>query len=400
MGDYSKHFLMSSQDAMAYVVDVVHYFASTEGLIAEELSDGNINYVYKVTERESGRSIIVKQADTTPRTADRPLDIHRNKIETEILKIQNRYAPGLVPEIYHDDEIMAVLCMEDISDYKNMRLQLAKSKIFHDFAEQITSFMAKTLLPTTDLVLSRREKKENVRLFTNIDLCDITEDLVFTEPYDDYKHRNAVAKENEDFVIRHLYENEILKAEVGLLRNEFMNNAQAALHGDLHSGSIFINQNGIKVIDPEFAFYGPMGYDIGNVLGNLFFSLANKLVTGSKDEEYLTWIRRTIANVYDLSFEKFNAVFDKIVDFSLYNNHFKKAYLDEVFSSAVGYAGTEMIRRTVGEVKVSEVDSVIDRDQRASLERLLIQAGSAFIMERRQITCGTDLLDIFDRFVK
>lgn len=49
-----------------------------------------------------------------------------------------------------------------------------------------------------------------------------------------------------------------------------MNNAQALIHGDLHSGSIFINEKGIKVIDPEFAFYGPMGYDIGNVIGNLF----------------------------------------------------------------------------------------------------------------------------------
>ncbi len=27
----------------------------------------------------------------------------------------------------------------------------------------------------------------------------------------------------------------------------------------------------MKVIDPEFSFYGPMGYDIGNVIGNLFF---------------------------------------------------------------------------------------------------------------------------------
>ena len=50
-----------------------------------------------------------------------------------------------------------------------------------------------------------------------------------------------------------------LKAEVAKLRNGFMNNAQALLHGDLHSGSIFANERGIKIIDPEFAFYGPMG---------------------------------------------------------------------------------------------------------------------------------------------
>lgn len=36
-----------------------------------------------------------------------------------------------------------------------------------------------------------------------------------------------------------------------------MNCAQALLHGDLHSGSVFANDSGIKVIDPEFAFTGP-----------------------------------------------------------------------------------------------------------------------------------------------
>lgn len=49
-----------------------------------------------------------------------------------------------------------------------------------------------------------------------------------------------------------------------------MNHAQALVHGDLHSGSIFVNEEGLKVIDPEFAYYGPIGYDIGNVIGNMF----------------------------------------------------------------------------------------------------------------------------------
>jgi 5-methylthioribose kinase len=398
MRDYAKHFLMSEKDVIDYVVDVVGYFDSKEGLIAEELSDGNINYVHRILQPETGRSIILKQADTTPRTASRPLDVHRNRIEREILKIQNLYAPEFVPAVYHEDDRMALLCMEDISAYKNMRGQLAASKIFPDFADQITTFMARTLLPTTDLVLSRKEKKEKVRLFTNIDLCDITEDLVFTEPYYDYKKRNAVTQSNQAFIQAQLYENEALKGQVGLLMNEFMNNAQAALHGDLHSGSIFINETGIKVIDPEFAFYGPMGYDIGNVIGNLFFSLANKRITGEKDEAYMAWIRSAIADVYDLSFEKFHETFEKIVAFPLYNEEFKTKYLAHVFASAVGYAGTEMIRRAVGEVKVAEVESVTDPAQRASMERLLVQTGSALIMEREAVACGKDLVEIYNRF--
>ncbi len=90
------------------------------------------------------------------------------------------------------------------------------------------------------------------------------------------RNKNIVTPGNEDFVRARLYEDEALHGEVAALRNGFMNNAQALIHGDLHSGSIFANEQGIKVIDPEFAFYGPMGYDIGNVIGNLFFRVGQQ----------------------------------------------------------------------------------------------------------------------------
>lgn len=50
---------------------------------------------------------------------------------------------------------------------------------------------------------------------------------------------------------------------------DFMTRAQSLIHGDLHTGSIFINEESTKVFDPEFCFYGPMGYDIGNVIANM-----------------------------------------------------------------------------------------------------------------------------------
>lgn len=54
-----------------------------------------------------------------------------------------------------------------------------------------------------------------------------------------------------------------------------MTNAQALLHGDLHTGSVFVRKDSTKVIDPEFAFYGPMGYNVGNVMANLMFAWVN-----------------------------------------------------------------------------------------------------------------------------
>jgi 5-methylthioribose kinase len=400
MKKYSTHFLMNEEEVKEYSVDVVKYFESIEGLISIELSDGNINYVYRVEDPKTGRSLIIKQADKFLRSSGRPLDLHRNKIEAEMLRIESELTPGLVPEIYYYDEAMAALSMEDISEYKNMRLELKKGIIFPNFAEEISSFMVNALLPTTDLVISRKEKKERVQLFTNIELCDISEDLVFTEPYYDYKGRNIITEGNEKFVEEKLYNNEKLKAEVGKLRNGFMNNAQALIHGDLHSGSIFINQDGIKVIDPEFAFYGPMGYDIGNVIGNLFFSLINKLYTDSNNVEFIKWIKEQIVLVYDLTFEKLNSKFDEIVKFPLYNEEFKLDYLAKVSADTIGCAGTEIIRRTVGDSKVMEINEVTALVVKIPMERTLVNYGVELIKNRSNFNKGEQLIKLFDSIEK
>ena len=276
MSAFSEFFLMKPDDVKRYAVEVLHRFDPDEETDCTEIGDGNINYVFQVRSRRDGRSVIVKQADKLLRSSGRPLDIYRNKIEAQTLQLESRLAPDYIPEVYHYDETMAALSMEDISAYKNLRKELLAGRVYGHLAENISTFLAQSLLPTTDLVLDRQEKKRRVQFFTNPELCDITEDLVLTEPYWNYKDRNIITAGNEDFVRTFLYEDEALHAEVGKLRNAFMNDAQALLHGDLHSGSIFANEQGVKIIDPEFAFYGPMGYDIGNVIGNLFFSWANR----------------------------------------------------------------------------------------------------------------------------
>ena len=133
--------------------------------------------------------------------------------------------------------------------------------------------MARTLLLSTDIVMDHQEKKELVKSFINPDLCDLTENLVYTEPYNDCAKRNHVFPPNADFVQKEIYGDKALHLEAAKLKFEFMNNAQSLIHGDLHTGSIFINDTHTFVFDPEFAFYGPMGYDIGNILANYVLCL-------------------------------------------------------------------------------------------------------------------------------
>lgn len=396
---FDHHVLLNCNTVIDYVFEKTDYFTHKENLDAKELSDGNINYVFKVWDTVSGKSLVVKQADKFLRSSGRPLDVKRNKIEAEILQIEGKLAPGFVPEVYLYDDKMNVLVMEDISKYLNLRKELLLGKTFDFFAEDISTFICKTLVPTTDLILDRHEKKEWVQKFINIELCDISEDLVFTEPYYNYKNRNIHTAENASFIQKVLYDDDVLKEEVGLLRNNFMNNAQALLHGDLHSGSIFINENGIKIIDPEFAFYGPMGYDIGNVIGNLFFAWAYAEVQGTKNTKFIEWISSTIEKVLDLSMKKIKDLLTANVKLPLYNSIFLEKYVKSIREDSIGYAGTEIVRRTVGDSKVQEIYALEDLEKVKRIERLLTLFGTDLIKNRTIYETGKELTNSFKRMI-
>ena len=395
MNKYQEHFRMSVDDAITYTKDF-GIFPESAKLRGEEIGDGNINYIFRVIEDETGKSVVLKQADKFLRSSGRPLDLDRNRIEAEILKLEGECAPEFVPKVYRYDDVMCVIVMEDISAYKNLRKELMAGKIFPKFADEISSFLVDTLLPTTDLVLDRAEKKDRVRAFVNKELCDISECLVFTEPYVNDRDRNIVIPENMEYVKKYLYDDVELRAEAAKLKNNFMNNAQALIHGDLHSGSIFINEDGMKVIDPEFSFYGPMGYDIGNVIGNLFFSLSNRrhlMEEGEKKEEFIKWLSQTIRDIFDMFVIKFHKKYKEIVKDPMYTNEeFENWYLAQVLADSVGSAGLEIIRRVVGDSKVMEVTSIEDTEKRVAVERELIEIGIRFIKNRYEIKAGKDLV--------
>ena len=380
---YQEHFLLDCDEVLSYVKEK-KLFSENSDLTVKEIGDGNINYIFKVENKIDGKSIVLKQADKLLRSSGRPLDLARSKIEANILRIENNLAPHFVPEIYFYDEIMCVLAMEDISEYKNLRTELVAGKIFPNFADNISEFLSRTLLLTTDLFMNKFEKKKNVKEFINPELCDISECLVFTEPYDNNKNRNIITTGNEEFVENMLYKNEDLHFAILKLREKFMNYSQSLIHGDLHSGSIFINEKGIKIIDPEFSFYGPMAYDIGNVIGNLYFPLYRAkffMEENEKKEKFINWLEKCIFDIPNLFSEKCKLLWEKYSnDKLLKNEKFRDYYIENIVKDSLAYAGTEIIRRTIGDAKVLGLTSLESSEKKLQFERELINQAILMIM--------------------
>lgn len=400
MSKFDAYFLMNAEDAIAYAKQKVPQKEWEESTMeCKEIGDGNLNYVFKVADGK-GHSVIIKQAGRVARISeDMKLDPDRNRIESEILELEGKLAPGYVPEIYFYDTVMSACGMEDLSDHQIMRTAMLEHKIFPKFAEQISTFMAQVLMGTTDVVMDHQEKKDLQRKFINPELCDITEALVYTEPYNDELHRNNVFPPIADFVKEKLYGDEALHCEVAKLKMDFMTRAQSLIHGDLHTGSIFINEESTMVFDPEFCFYGPMGYDIGNVIANMIFAWANGDAYGAVD--FCKWVEDVIVDVINLTMEKMRAYYDEHVTDSMCKNEaYKNYYMDTILADTAAVAGLELNRRIVGMANVKDITTIADEAKRARAEKICITAAVDFIKNRNDKKCGKCFLNTLRAAVK
>ena len=386
MQKFDKHFKMCEQDAIDYAVEKLSFFDKGAKLSAKEIGDGNINYVFRIIDENTNKSLILKHADTAARSSSQYLDTDHNRIETEILKLEGELAPGLVPKVYFYDPIMCCVAMEDLRDFENMRYALIAHKTFKTFADDITTFMANTLIKTTDSVLTPKKKKELVKRYINPDLCDVSERLVYTDPYTNDSGKNVLLHENEAFFKKELYEDEALLLEVAKMKETFKSKAQSLIHGDLHTGSIFVRDDKAMVLDPEFAFYGPAGYDIGNVIANLIFAWANAEVTIDdkvEQREFQGWVEASIVDIISLFKTKAEKILsEETTDRMAQVAGFTKWLLQDILCDTAGVAGAELNRRIVGSAKVKDIAGIEDVKKRARAEKICVLSGKEFIMNR------------------
>lgn len=402
MKQFQFHHLLNVEEAKQYAMANLDIFHNVEVLECEEIGDGNINYIFRVKDSRTGKSIIIKQADKFLRSSGRELDVDHNRIEAEVLQIQRAYAKAYIPEIYLYDSCMHAVFMEDISAFDNLRNTLINGYIVQGLAIEMANFLVSYLMGTSDILLTSEKKKQWLKQFVNPSLCSISEDLVFTEPYNNYKGRNTIQDRLLPFVVENIYHNDDLIFEVCQLRFRFMNLSQSLLHGDLHTGSIFVNSFGkVKIIDPEFAFYGPMGYDIGNVIGNLIFPLVYHHVHVNPSIEFMEWLKQCIQDMYDKVLEELYRVYERDVKLDIYRNErFKEKLIYEIMADSLGYAGTEIIRRSIGDTKVKELQLIVDEELLVYAEKLLLQIGSQLIMNRKKIKNGSSMIQLINNILE
>ncbi|MDX5476272.1 MAG: S-methyl-5-thioribose kinase [Bacillaceae bacterium] len=359
-------------------------------LQCKEIGDGNLNLVFHVTNQD-GKGIIIKQALPYAKVVGEswPLTLKRATIEKNALLQSARVCPDFVPQVFYSDENLAITVMEDLSHLQIVRTGLINGERYPLLAEHIGEYIAKTLFFTSDFGLNQQDKKLLQQNFVNPELCKITEDLVFTDPFFPSETNNFEEELREE--VKSLWADSKLLLKVASLKYSFLTRTECLLHGDLHTGSIFANRNETKVIDPEFAFFGPFGFDIGQFFANL---LLNAL---SKDEKE---VKQSLLRDIATTWNTFSTTFEELwktnsVEHFTKTERYLSFVLKQIFEDSVGYAGCELIRRTIGLAHVADLDGIEIKSDRILAKKAAIQIGKYYIVNSKSIDSTKQLIDHF-----
>ena len=386
------------------IKEVMDFFEDDE-IVAEEIGDGNLNYVYKVKSvKNPNKAIIVKQAVPFLRCVGEEFPLSRERMTYEIraLKKFHNIFPNFVPKIYYSSEDMSLVAMQYLANHIIMREGLIDRVKYDNFSEHISTYMSATLFYTSSLALNSSNKRELISKFNgNSELCKLTEDLVFSFAFMEHEtNDNANVKGNKKAL--ELFADNEFKEKILTLKYKFMTQSDALLHGDLHTGSIMINQDETYVIDPEFAFVGPFGFDIGALLANLINNYIHHVVV-TKDEEFQSWLLNVTSEVLNKFQEKFLNYWDEHSDSALFvdgylDNNFLRSYKQEfiknILRESVGFAGAKMARRVYGVAGVAEIRGIEDKTLRAEAEVLALKISRKFVMNYEDINNVEEIMEI------
>ncbi|CFR24955.1 S-methyl-5-thioribose kinase [Yersinia kristensenii] len=391
----SRYHTFTAADAVEYARQFGQVADPLTLVTADEIGDGNLNLVFKIRDAAGISRVIVKQALPYVRCVGEswPLTLDRARIEAETLLTHSQFCPQHTVNVLHHDAELAVMVQEDLSDHQIWRSELVKGKYYPQAAGQLAEYLAQTLFHTSDFYQSAQAKKAAVSRYTNPELCQITEDLFFTDPYIDHERNNFDPALLADVLV--LRQDNALKLAVASLKHRFLSKAEAHLHGDIHSGSIFVADGRLKAIDAEFGFYGPIGFDIGTALGNLLLNycglpgLAGPRDAAAGREQRL----KDIHILWETFASRFLALSEeKTQDSTLATAGYAQLFLQQVWQDAVGYCGSELIRRTIGLAHVADLDSIVDDEMRRACQRHVLSLGRTLILAAPHIDSVDDLI--------
>lgn len=392
---------------------------SSDDLECIEMGDGNLNLVFILSNKNSTPSsvkLIVKQALPYVRCVGEswPLTLERAFFEYSALTKQKAACPEFVPELYYFSKEHALMVMQYLAPpIQILRKGLIQGVQYPTMAQDLGDFCARTLFRSSGFCLSGSELRKNVEFWSrNIEMCALTEQVVFTEPYVTAENNRWTSPQLDDEKIA--IENDLeLKVAAASYKVKFVTQTETLIHADLHTGSVMCAPdppNQTFVIDPEFAFYGPAAFDTGACVANLFLAYVSQQGHRPGDK-YDEWILEQIGTFWQHFVTQFLLLWNDPVEHSGFvfcNVVFgsdadavracQDKYIQTLLADTLGFAGMKMLRRIVGIAHVEDLESIEDVNVRAQSEKRGLGIAKAFIKSSASFATMDDAIQFARSF--
>ncbi|PKQ31202.1 MAG: S-methyl-5-thioribose kinase [Actinobacteria bacterium HGW-Actinobacteria-2] len=350
-----------------------------------EVGDGNLNLVFLATD-EAGRGMCLKQALPYVRMTGEgwPMTPDRARHEVESLQAHHQLTPELLPEVYLYDPSRYIIAMEDLSDHQVWRGSLIAGERKEGAAEAVGTYVGALAFGTSAFAMEREALAEAVARAVNAQLCTITEDLVFTEPVAGAERNSFLAANAPD--VAEFQADPAVWQGMGYAKWIFMTKAEALIHGDLHTGSVMVRSaagsdvcDSVKAFDSEFAFYGPLAFDLGALFANYVVAAARAVALGEDDRAH--WCLRLIEQTWTGFEAEFRRRWPTRRDPRVWGDEFLDELLATWRSEAWLFAAAKMSRRIIGAAKTRDIES-LPENLREGAARGVLRVSRRLLVER------------------
>lgn len=246
-----------------------NWLHTTEKVIkVEKPGEGNMNFTLRVY-TSACKTFIIKQSRAyVEKYPSIPAPTNRAIIEGKFYDFtqKNKLLNSFMPTLLGIDEQNNIIITQDLgtaNDFTN----LYQPNIFISSTETlaITDYLS-------ELHQSFYSEIPNL-IFANREMRALNHEHIFVYPFleeNGFNLNNILEGLQEEALI---YKNDVdLKEKIKALGEIYLADGHYLLHGDYYFGSFLRTNDGVKIIDPEFCFYGYAEFDLGVLIAHLKMS--------------------------------------------------------------------------------------------------------------------------------
>ena len=242
---------------------------------------GNMNCVLRLKTNLANTYIIKQSKGYVEKYPQVPAPTNRVIIEAAFYQCvkNNAFLQSGMPILLQLDESNNCILLQDLGQATDYNfLYDSSQKLSENEAIQLTQYLQ---------VLHQMEFALKNPLLQNIEMKKLNHQYIFDHPL---QQNNGVDLDAITPGLRAIaapyLSDTLFKQKVKQLGTQYLAEGTCLLHGDYYPGSWLHTATGIKIIDPEFCFFGSPEFDLGVMLAHCYLSAQPQIIIDTITQHY------------------------------------------------------------------------------------------------------------------